>query len=50
MLNGEKFSIFHQYIESLLGRPVYIHELADERVEQEIKKKAYPDFTKLCEE
>ena len=50
MLNGEKFNIFHQYIERLLERPVYIHELADEKVEQQIKKKAYPDFIKLCEE
>ena len=32
MLTGEKFSIFHKYIEDLLGRPVCTHELANEAI------------------
>ena len=33
MLTGDKFNIFHEYVEKLMGRPVYTHEigfLADE--------------------
>lgn len=48
MLAGEKFSIFHKYIEDLLGRPVWTHELASETVWNEIKEKSKPDFLKLC--
>lgn len=48
MLTGEKFQIFHKYVEELIGRPVWTHEfpaLADE-----IKAKAHDDFIKLCED
>ena len=48
MLTGEKFSIFHKYIEDLLGRPVWTHELAIEAVWNEIEEKSKPDFLKLC--
>lgn len=48
MLTGEKFSIFHKYIEDLLGRPVWTHELATKAVWNEIKEKSKPDFLKLC--
>lgn len=48
MLAGEKFSIFHKYIEDLLGRPVWTHELASETVWNEIKEKSKPDFLELC--
>lgn len=48
MLTGDKFSIFHKYIEDLLGRPVWTHELADENVWKEIKRKASDDFRELC--
>lgn len=46
MLTGKKFSIFHKYIEDLLGRPVQTIELAFK--EQEIKEKAKADFLNLC--
>ena len=48
MLSGDKFSIFHEYIEFLLGRPVFTHELANEWVWNEIKEKSKDDFLKLC--
>lgn len=48
MLAGEKFSIFHKYIEDLLGRPIWTHELANEAVWNEIKEKSKPDFLDLC--
>lgn len=50
MLTGEKFSIFHKYIEDLLGRPIWTHELANSDVWEEIKEKSKPDFIKLCQD
>lgn len=49
MLSGEDFKIYHKYIEDIMGRPVWTHELANESVVEEIKKKSKYDFLKLCE-
>lgn len=48
MLTGEKFSIFHKYIEDLMGRPVFTHELADKEIWDELKEKSREDFINLC--
>lgn len=48
MLSGEKFQIFHEYIEKILGRPVWTHELAIELVWNEIKEKSKDDFLEIC--
>lgn len=50
MLCGDNFQIFHKYVEDIMGRPVYTHELADKAVEDEIKEKAKADFIALCAE
>lgn len=50
MLTGDKFSVFHEYIENLLGRPVWTHEMASEELWKEIKEKSKPDFLELCKE
>ncbi len=50
MLTGDKFQIFHKYIEDIMGRPVFIHELAFESVANDIKKRAKADFIALCAE
>ena len=50
MLTGDKFSIFHKYIQDILGRPVWTHELADSRVWEEIREKSRNDFLALCRE
>lgn len=39
----------HKYIEKLLSRPVWTHELSSEILWEEIKKKAKPDFLKIIE-
>ncbi len=44
MLTGEKFSIFHKYVEDIMGRPVYTHELASEAVWNQIKEKIKSRF------
>lgn len=50
MLTGDKFQIFHKYVEDLMGRPVLTHELANKKVQDEIKEKSKADFIKLCDE
>lgn len=49
MLNGDKFDIFHKYVEELMGRPVYTHELGLGKFSEELKRRATPDFIALCE-
>lgn len=48
MLTENKFSIFHKYVEDLMGRPIFTHELGF--LADEIKEKAKDDFIKLCKE
>ena len=48
MLSGEKFQIFHEYIEKILGRPVFTHELGNKLVSAEIRKKSRADFLEIC--
>lgn len=50
MLSGDKFQIFHKYVEDIMGRPVYTHEMAIKAVDDEIKEKAKADFIALCAE
>lgn len=50
MLTGEKYGVFHKYIEDIMGRPVYTHELATQSISNEIKEKSRDDFIKLCME
>ena len=50
MLVGDKFDIFHQYIEEKMGRPIWTHELASKKVWEEIKEATREDFTRLCRE
>lgn len=50
MLTGEKFSIFHKYIEELMGRPVFTHELANAEMVNQITEKSKEDFLKLCKD
>lgn len=46
MLAGDKFSIFHKYVEELMGRPVYLHKMLF--LENELKEKSRKDFLELC--
>ena len=49
MLAGEDFRIFHKYVEDVMGRPVFIHEMGDPRISNEIIEKSREDFIRLCE-
>ena len=46
MLTGDKFQIFHKYVEDIMGRPIMTHEIGF--LEGAIKKKAEADFMALC--
>lgn len=46
MLTGDKFNIFHEYIEEIMGRPIYSHELP--YIADEIREKSRNDFIELC--
>lgn len=48
MLTGNDFQIFHEYIEELMDRPVFTHELAFKEVSDEIVKRSKKDFLELC--
>lgn len=42
-----EFEYVHEYIEQILERSVWSHELASEVLWDEIREKAKPDFLKL---
>lgn len=42
------FNEVHRYIENLLGRPVFTHELALGMIQDKIREKAKADFLKIC--
>lgn len=44
-----KFSDMHEYIEKIMGRPVFTHEMAFESVADEIKEKSKADFIEICD-
>ena len=48
MLAGDDFKIFHKYVEDIMGRPVFTHEMGIENVADEIKEKSKTDFIELC--
>lgn len=48
MCAGENFRIFHEYVNDIMERPVWTHELGNRVVLDEIKKRAEPDFLNLC--
>jgi hypothetical protein len=41
------FSDMHKYIEEKLGRSVWTHELADIKIQEEIKQKSKEDFINI---
>lgn len=43
------FDEFHKYVEYILDRPVFTHELANKAITKEIKEKSRADFIDLVE-
>lgn len=48
MLTGDKFQIFHKYVEDIMGRLVWTHEMALDSIADEIRAKSKDDFIALC--
>lgn len=48
MLTGKDFGIYHKYVEDILGRPVWTHEMGF--LAEEIKNRSKGDFLRLCRE
>ena len=48
MLCHDKWHIFLEYVEEILGRPIWTHELGMEYVQDEIREKSKADFISLC--
>lgn len=48
MLCGDKIGIFYEYLEEILKRPVWTHELADINIQDKIHEKSKADFIALC--
>lgn len=46
MLTGDKFQIFHKYVEDIMGRPIMTHEIG--LLADTIKEKTKADFIALC--
>lgn len=42
-----KMGDLHEYIEKLLGRSVWTHELGNKAMSEDIKKASAPDFMRL---
>lgn len=42
------FDLMHQYIEKVMGRPVWTHGMTGDRFTEELREKVKPDFLKIC--
>jgi len=42
------FADMHKYIERIMGRPVWTHEMADNAMMEQIRERARPDFVDIC--
>lgn len=48
MLQGDDLDIFYKYVEEILGRPVFTHELASNEMTYKIKQASKKDFIDIC--
>lgn len=48
MATGEQRNEVYKYMNEIMGRPVYTHELALKEVQEELKAKSKEDFINLC--
>lgn len=43
------FEELHKYVEEIMERPIFTHEMGDKEIAKEIKAKSKRDFIKLIE-
>lgn len=44
------FGDMHEFIEKIMGRPVWTHELGSDEMHERIKEKVKPEFLRICAE
>lgn len=44
------FEEMHEYIEKIMGRPVFTHEMASEALSEEIRARSKADFIEIVRE
>lgn len=44
------FGDMHEYVERIMGRPVWTHEMGDKETAKKIREAAMPDLLKICAE
>lgn len=44
------FSDMHEYVEKIMGRPVWTHEMGDKEIAEQIREAAKDDFLAICAE
>lgn len=44
-----EWSKFHEFVQDVMGRPVWTHEFASKEFMKELKLKVKDDFLKLCD-
>ncbi len=42
------FGDFHEYVEKIMDRPVFTHEMADREISEQIKEASKSDFLSIC--
>lgn len=47
-LKGDKFNVFHRYLEQLYHKPIFTHEIP--RLANDIKERSRQDFYRICGE
>ena len=48
MCCGDNWGVYHKYVQDIMGRPIWTHEMGDEKVAKQIKELSKPDFIELC--
>ena len=48
MVVGEERGEVYKYMENIIGRPVFTHELARNEIQEELKERSKDDFVNLC--
>ena len=48
MVVGEERGEVYKYMENIMGRPVFTHELARKEIQEELEERSKDDFVNLC--
>lgn len=48
MVTGDERNELYKYMNEIMGRPVFTHELADKKIADELHEKSKKDFVELC--